>query len=81
MGKTSNRAVKKYENNHYKSVEVLLSINDHTTIKQFCKQNGLAMSGFIYDIIIKAMAERGIRLEGTATRNIDDIIDSNSSNG
>ena len=38
------------------------------------------MSGFIYDIIIKAMAERGIRLEGTATRNIDDIIDSNSSN-
>lgn len=75
MGKTSVRAVKKYVDNHYKSVEILLSINDHATIKQFCRQNGLAMSGFIYDIIIKAMAERGIRLEGTATRNIDNIID------
>lgn len=71
---------KRWNNNHYKKIEVNLSINDHATIKQFCRQNGLAMSGFIYDIIIKAMAERGIRLEGTATRNIDDIIDSNSSN-
>ena len=71
------KAIRNWNSNNYKTIEVNLSINDHATIKHFCKQNELAMSGFIYDIIIKAMAERGIRLEGTATRNIDDILNRN----
>ena len=72
---TKMKSDKKWDNSHYKKVEVNFSINDHSTIKQYCMQNGLAMSGFIYDIIIKAMAERGIRLEGTATRDVSSIIE------
>ena len=64
----------------YKSTEVLMSIHDRDIIKQWCRQNGYTMSGYIYELVIKDMANKGIRLEGTATRNIDDIIDSNSSN-
>lgn len=76
MGKTSAAAVKRYQAKTYKVVEVNLSINDHATLKAFCRMNGFNMSGFIYDILIKEMAARGIRLEGTATRNVDDIINS-----
>lgn len=76
MGRVSYKAVKKYEAKTYRTTEVLLSIDDHAFIKQYCRQHGLTMSGYIYELIIKDMATKGIRLQGTATRNVGDIINS-----
>ena len=76
MGRVSYKAVKKYEAKTYRTTEVLLSIDDHAFIKQYCRQHGLTMSGYIYELIIKDMAAKGIKLQGTATRNVDDIINS-----
>lgn len=80
MSKTAEKV--KTDNNWnrktYKSTEVLMSINDRDTIKQWCRQHGYTMSGYIYELVIKDMAARGIRLEGTATRNVDDIINNDA---
>lgn len=74
MGKTSSAVISRWKDKTYKSTEVLMSINDRDIIKQWCRQNGYTMSGYLYELAIKDMASRGIRLEGTATRNVDDII-------
>ena len=76
MSKTSAKVRNAWNGKTYKSTEVLMSINDRDIIKQWCRQHGYTMSGYIYELVIKDMAARGIRLEGTATRNVDDIINS-----
>lgn len=78
MGRTSNASIARWKDKTYKSTEVLMSINDRDIIKQWCRQHGYTMSGYIYELVIKDMAARGIRLEGTATRNVDDIINNDA---
>lgn len=63
-----------WDSKTYKTLAINLSIADHNTIKQICRQEHIALSDYAYTLIIKDMASRGIRLEGTATRNVDDII-------
>lgn len=70
--------MKKCRGKSYKRTEVLISINDHATIKQYCNDNGISIGDYIYTTVIKDMAARGIRLEGTATRNVDDIINNDA---
>lgn len=74
MGKVSSKSVIKWRNNNYQKAEVLLSKADHATIKQWCRQNGYTIGSYIYEVVIKDMAERGIRLEGTATRDVEAIV-------
>ena len=69
------RADNRWNDKTYKSTEVLMSIHDRDIIKQWCRENGYTMSGYIYEVVIKDMAERGIRLEGTATRDVSSIIE------
>ena len=75
MGKVSSKSVIKWRNNNYQKAEVLLSKADHATIKQWCRQNGYTIGSYIYEVVIKDMAGRGIRLEGTATRDVSSIIE------
>ena len=65
---------KQYENSHYKHIDVMIAIDDHLAITQHCRENGLSMSGYVYELIIKDMAAKGVKLQGTTTRNVDDII-------
>lgn len=74
MSRPSNASIAKWKDKTYKSTEVLMSIHDRDIIKQWCRQNGYTVSGYIYELVIKDMASKGIRLEGTATRNIDDVL-------
>ena len=78
MGYTSNAVKERYKNKTCKRTGILLSINDHATIKQYCNDNGISIGDYIYTTVIKDMAARGIRLEGTATRNVDDIINNDA---
>lgn len=78
MSRNSYASTKRYQDKTYKSTEVLMSINDRDIIKQWCRQNGYTMSGYLYELAIKDMASRGILLEGTATRNVDDIINNSA---
>lgn len=75
MGKVSSKSVIKWRNNNYQKAEVLLSKADHATIKQWCRQNGYTIGSYIYELVIKDMANKGIRLEGTATRDVPSIIE------
>lgn len=75
MGKVSSKSVIKWRNNNYQKTEVLLSKADHATIKQWCRQNGYTIGSYIYEVLIKDMANKGIRLEGTATRDVSSIIE------
>lgn len=55
-------------NKTYKTCEVLLSIQDHATLKQFAREHNIGMSGLLYRAIIQYMEnEHGIKLTGTAT--------------
>lgn len=76
MRNTNYEYMKKCRDKSYKRTEVLISINDHTIIKRYCDENDISIGNYIYTTVIKDMAARGIRLEGTATRNVDDIINS-----
>lgn len=74
MSRPSNASITKWKDKTYKSTEVLMSIHDRDIIKQWCRQNGYTMSGYIYEVVIKDMARRGIRLEGTITRDVEAIV-------
>ena len=74
MSRPSNASITKWKDKTYKSTEVLMSIHDRDIIKQWCRENGYTMSGYIYEVIIKDMASKCIRLEGTATRDVDAIV-------
>ena len=70
--------MKKCRDKSYKRTEILISINDHAIIKRYCDKNDISIGDYIYTTVIKDMAARGIRLEGTATRNVDDIINNDA---
>lgn len=77
-GKNVDIGCKKYMAKVYKRSEVMLSIHDNAIVKQCCKEDGISFNEHVYELIIKDMAARGIRLEGTATRNVDDIINNDA---
>lgn len=68
------KATDRWNRKTYKTTEVHISIHDRDIIKQYCRQHGLSMSSYFYELAIKDMAAKGIKLQGTATRNVDDII-------
>lgn len=75
---TSSKAVKRYEAKTYKKLEVLLSIQDHATLKQFAREHNIGMSGLLYRAIIQYMEnEYGVKLTGTITMRTDDSDNGN----
>lgn len=74
MANSTNQSSVRWKAKTYKKIEVLLSIVDHETVKQYCRRNHITMANYLYELLIKDMANNGIRLEGTATRNVDAIV-------
>lgn len=75
MANPTNQSSVRWKAKTYKKIEVLLSIVDHETVKQYCRRNHVTMANYLYELLIKDMANKGIRLEGTATRDVSSIIE------
>lgn len=75
MPNSMNQSSVRWKAKTYKKIEVLLSIVDHETVKQYCRRNHVTMANYLYELLIKDMANKGIRLEGTATRDVSSIIE------
>lgn len=73
------KANNKWNRKTYKELRVFVSISDSEILKQYCSRNGNTISNYFYELAIKDMATKGIKLQGTATRNVDDIISSGKS--
>lgn len=75
MANSTNQSSVRWKAKTYKKIEVLLSIVDHETVKQYCRRNNVTMANYLYKLLIKDMASKGIQLEGTATRDVSSIIE------
>lgn len=74
MPNSKNQSSVRWKAKTYKKIEVMLSIVDHETVKQYCRRNHVTMANYLYELLIKDMANKGIRLEGTATRDVEAIV-------